>query len=86
MTNLEISFRYLKAIEEGQSTTEFFDPAVIQEEFPNRLTVNGARRTLADTARKYDTVSYLPDFRGLSTRVASRCRWISGGWGSVADL
>src|SRR3982750_3446089 len=42
--------RYLAAIEAGATGVDlaaFFDPAVVQEEFPNRLAPNGARRGLA---------------------------------------
>src|SRR5262245_14332705 len=47
---LEIVQRYLKAIENGATgaaLAEFYAPEVVQEEFPNRLVVNGARRNLA---------------------------------------
>jgi ketosteroid isomerase-like protein len=43
--------RYLTAIEQGATgaaLAEFYDPAVIQEEFPNRLMPTGARRGLAE--------------------------------------
>jgi ketosteroid isomerase-like protein len=48
--NLETARRYLAALEEGvdgAALAEFFDPAVAQEEFPNRLVPQGARRDLA---------------------------------------
>jgi ketosteroid isomerase-like protein len=48
--NLEIVKRYLAAIEAGATggaLAAFFAPDVVQEEFPNRLTPNGARRDLA---------------------------------------
>ena len=50
-SNLDRARRYLEAIEQGttgEALAQFFDPAVVQEEFPNRLTPNGARRSLAD--------------------------------------
>jgi ketosteroid isomerase-like protein len=50
-TNLQIARKYLAAIEQGvdaETLAAFFDPDVIQEEFPNRLIPNGARRNLAD--------------------------------------
>ena len=50
-SNLERARNYLRAIEQGatgDALSTFFDPAVVQEEFPNRLTPNGARRTLPD--------------------------------------
>ena len=50
-SNLETARKYLKAIEQGatgDSLARFFDPAVVQEEFPNRLAPNGARRSLPD--------------------------------------
>lgn len=48
--NEDLARRYLAAIEAGatgESLAAFFDPAVIQEEFPNRLMVEGATRDLA---------------------------------------
>ena len=52
--NLEIARRYLAAIEtsttadpETPGAEQFFAPDVVQEEFPNRLVPNGARRDLA---------------------------------------
>jgi ketosteroid isomerase-like protein len=42
--------RYLNAIEQGSTgaaLADFFAPEVVQEEFPNRLVVQGARRDLA---------------------------------------
>lgn len=48
--NLETVRRYLKAIENGATgatLAAFYAPEVVQEEFPNRLVVNGARRDLA---------------------------------------
>lgn len=48
--NLETVQRYLKAIENGATgatLAAFYAPEVVQEEFPNRLVVNGARRDLA---------------------------------------
>lgn len=47
---LELAKKYLKALEDGAVGDElaaFFDPEVIQEEFPNRLVPNGARQDLA---------------------------------------
>ena len=47
--NLETARRYLAALERGAVGAElagFFAPDVIQHEFPNRLTPNGARRDL----------------------------------------
>lgn len=32
----------------AETVAAFFDPDVVQEEFPNRLMANGARRNLAD--------------------------------------
>ena len=66
--------RYLTAIEQGATgaaLAEFYDPAVIQEEFPNRLMPNGARRGLAEiqaaaesgqkvlTAQRYEVLNAL---------------------------
>ena len=50
-TNLEIARRYLAAIErlaDAETMAAFFDPDVIQEEFPNQLVTGGARRNLGD--------------------------------------
>ncbi len=49
--NLENAFRYLAALESGAVGDElaaFFTPDVVQQEFPNRLFPNGARRGLAE--------------------------------------
>ena len=46
---LMLAQRYLKAIEQGATgdvLAVFFTPDVVQEEFPNRLVPNGARRDL----------------------------------------
>jgi ketosteroid isomerase-like protein len=45
--NLEIVRRYLAAIEADSGAVDFYDPDVIQEEFPNRFLPTGARRDLA---------------------------------------
>lgn len=51
--NLEVARRYLSAIEEdngsqaGSAAESFFAPDVVQEEFPNRFSPNGARRDLS---------------------------------------
>jgi ketosteroid isomerase-like protein len=50
MTNLEIVKAYLAASEAGSTgdaLAAFLAPDVVQEEFPNRLVPNGARRDLA---------------------------------------
>ena len=39
---------YLKAIEARADSLAFFAPDAVQEEFPNALVPNGARRTLAE--------------------------------------
>ncbi len=47
---LALAAAYLAALESGVTGDElarFFSPAVVQEEFPNRLTPNGATRDLA---------------------------------------
>jgi ketosteroid isomerase-like protein len=49
--NVEIAREYLKAIEEGatgEKMARFFDPNVVLEEFPNRLSPKGGRRGLAE--------------------------------------
>jgi ketosteroid isomerase-like protein len=48
--NIAIARRYLQAIEGGCTGADlaaFFTPDVVQEEFPNRLVAQGARRDLA---------------------------------------
>jgi ketosteroid isomerase-like protein len=47
--NLAAATRYIQALEDGatgSTLAAFFAPDVVQEEFPNRLTPNGARRDL----------------------------------------
>jgi ketosteroid isomerase-like protein len=47
--NLDTARRYLVALEQGvvgADLAAFFDPEVVQEEFPNRLVASGARRDL----------------------------------------
>jgi ketosteroid isomerase-like protein len=71
---LRLIERYLTAIEAGATgaaLAQFYDPAVIQEEFPNRLMPNGARRGLAEilaaaesgqkvlTAQRYEVLNAL---------------------------
>jgi ketosteroid isomerase-like protein len=71
---LRLIERYLTAIEQGATgaaLAQFYDPAVIQEEFPNRLMPNGARRGLAEiqaaaesgqkvlTAQRYEVLNAL---------------------------
>jgi ketosteroid isomerase-like protein len=49
-SNLEIAKRYLAAVERGTTGADlaaFYTPDAIQEELPNRLLENGARRDLA---------------------------------------
>jgi ketosteroid isomerase-like protein len=48
--NIAVARRYLQAIETGTTGADlaaFFTPDVVQEEFPNRLVMQGARRDLA---------------------------------------
>lgn len=50
LRNLATADRYLKAIESGatgSALSAFLTPDVVQEEFPNRLAAQGARRDLA---------------------------------------
>lgn len=78
--------RYLAAIERGATGDElaaFFTPDVVQEEFPNRLVPNGARRDLNAilegaergqkvlTAQNYEVVSALAE----GDRVALEVIW-----------
>ena len=49
-SNIATARRYLEALErgvEGEELAAFFAPEVVQEEFPNRLVPDGARRDLA---------------------------------------
>ena len=84
--NLQHARRYLQAIESRPPLEElaaFFTDDVVQEEFPNRLVPNGARRTLDDmmagaergrtviTAERYDVVSEL----AAGDRVVLEVRW-----------
>ena len=46
----ELTRQYFAALERGatgETLSAFYDPEVVQEEFPNRLAPNGARRDLA---------------------------------------
>lgn len=48
--NVELARNYLTAIERGATGDDlaaFFSPDIVQQEFPNRLTPNGATRNLA---------------------------------------
>jgi ketosteroid isomerase-like protein len=50
-TLLDAAHAYLQAVSRqvvGDELAAFYDPAIIQEEFPNRLYPTGARRSLAD--------------------------------------
>jgi ketosteroid isomerase-like protein len=51
INHLETAKRYLAAIENGlpaSALAEFYDPDVVQEEYPNRLVPRGARRSLKE--------------------------------------
>jgi ketosteroid isomerase-like protein len=46
----DLTRKYFAALERGvigEELATLYDPAIIQEEFPNRLSTNGARRDLA---------------------------------------
>jgi len=48
--NLDVAKRYLAALSSGaiaDALEQFLAPDIVQEEFPNRITPNGARRDLA---------------------------------------
>ncbi len=50
-SNLQLAKDYLIALERGvdrETLAAFFSPDVVQEEFPNRLLEQGARRTLVE--------------------------------------
>jgi len=83
---LERARAYLRALEAGASfdeLAEFFTPDCVQEEFPNRLVPNGARRTLDDLRaaaergagaveeQRYEVENALAD----GDRVALEVRW-----------
>lgn len=82
--HIELARAYLAAIETGNSEADqdrFFAPDVIQEEFPNRLVPNGARRTLADlreaarrgnkavTSQHYEVVNALASGNSVALEV-----------------
>ncbi|HEY0647717.1 nuclear transport factor 2 family protein [Phenylobacterium sp.] len=48
MSRADLVRAYLKAIENRKDSLAFFAEDAVQEEFPNALVPNGARRTLAD--------------------------------------
>lgn len=56
-SNLEIAREYLRAIERGATGElgRFFSPDAVQQEFPNRLSPQGRRNTLADMLRGAQT-------------------------------
>lgn len=81
---LEIARRYLRSIEngaEGETLANFFAPGVIQEEFPNRLNPDGARRNLDDllqaairgkkviSSQHYEIVSEIAGGNGVTLEV-----------------
>jgi ketosteroid isomerase-like protein len=46
----QLALEYLQAVESGatgETLAQYYTPDVVQEEFPNQLVVNGARRDLA---------------------------------------
>lgn len=84
--NLAIAKRYLAAIEDGatgDALAAFLAPDIVHEEFPNRLTPNGARNGLAEMlegavrgqqatiAQRYDVVHALAS----GNDVALEVRW-----------
>jgi ketosteroid isomerase-like protein len=83
--NLATARRYLAAIEQGAAgeSLEFFTPDVVQEEFPNRLMPQGARRDLAAlreagergskvmTSQRYEILGAVAS----GDRVALEVRW-----------
>ena len=85
-TNLDAAFAYLRALEQGatgDALAAFFTADVIQEEFPNRLTPNGARRDLAallEGALRGQAVTTSQRYEVLGTmvqgdRVALEIQW-----------
>ena len=45
---MDIANAYLRAIEEGATTRDFFTDDAVQEEFPNRLNPNGGRSDIVE--------------------------------------
>jgi len=45
---MDIANAYLRAIEEGARTRDFFTDDAVQEEFPNRLNPNGGRSDVVE--------------------------------------
>jgi ketosteroid isomerase-like protein len=85
-SKLALARRYLAALERGVVGDElaaFFAPDVVQEEFPNRLMPNGARRDLAaliEGAERGQTVISAQRFEVTNAiahgdRVALEVRW-----------
>src|SRR5215831_16546224 len=83
---LELARRYFAALEGGATGEElaaFYAPEVVQEEFPNRLSPQGARRDLAAileaaergrkvmAAQRYEILHAVAD----GDRVAVEFRW-----------
>lgn len=83
---LEITRQYLAALEQmatGDALARFFSPDVVQEEFPNRLVPQGARRDLAAllegaargkqlmAAQRYELLSTMVE----GERVAIEVQW-----------
>lgn len=86
MNTEELTRAYFDALERGvtgDALAAFYHPDVVQEEFPNRLLPNGARRDLAGvlaaairgqgvmTSQRYDIRSVVAD----STRAAVEFEW-----------
>jgi ketosteroid isomerase-like protein len=85
--NLALVRRYLAAVASGatgDTLAAFYAPDVVQEEFPNRLMANGARRDLAailDAAVRGQSVMTSQSFEVLNAvvhgeQVALEVRWI----------
>jgi ketosteroid isomerase-like protein len=85
--NLALVRRYLAAVAAGatgDTLAAFYDPEVVQEEFPNRLLANGARRDLAailDAALRGQSVMTAQSFDVVNAvvhgdRVALEVQWI----------
>lgn len=84
--HLSLARRYLAALEggaTGEALAAFFTPDVVQEEFPNRLVPQGARRGLAELlagAERGQGVMAAQSFELLDAlvsgdRVALEVRW-----------
>ncbi len=85
-SNLDVARQYLQAIEQGatgDALASFFDPEIIQTEFPNRLTPKGTKRGLAailDAAKQGEKVMLSQDYRILRELATGDYIVLEGLW------